>query len=99
VEQYEKKVLALDEELRERTEWAVGTEERLGKELAEKSEELAKCVELLHQAEKTVEERTVWAQQLEQRKNTLEQQISMLRASRWIKLGRRFGLGPELPGT
>jgi hypothetical protein len=23
--------------------------------------------------------------------------MAMLRASRWIKLGRRFGLGPQLP--
>jgi SAM-dependent methyltransferase len=99
VEEYEKRVLALEELVRERSAWALDTEERLGKELAAKSEELAKCVEILHQAEKTVEERTVWAQRLEQQVKTLEEQMSMLRASRWIKLGRRFGLGPELPGS
>jgi len=98
VEEYEKKVLALEEDVRQRTAWAVDTEARLSKELTEKSGELAKCVEILHQAEKTVEERTAWARQLEQQAKTLEEQMSMLRASRWIRLGRLVGLGPELPG-
>jgi len=99
VDQYEKKVLALEEDVRQRTEWALETEKRLSKELEEKSQELAQCVDVLHQAEKTVEERTAWAQSIERQKNQLEEQISLLRASRWLKLGRRFGLGPELPGS
>jgi hypothetical protein len=75
----------------------VDTETRLSKEVAERSEDLAKCVEILHQTEKTLEERTVWAQRLEQQVKALDEQMAMLRASRWIKLGRRFGLGPQLP--
>ena len=70
----------------------------MSKELAEKSEDLGKCVEVLHETEKTVEERTVWAQGLERQVTQLEEQIALLRASRWLKLGRRLGLGPELPG-
>jgi len=99
VEEYEKKVLGLEEDVRQRTAWALDTETRLSKELAEKSEELVKCVEILHQAEKTAEERTAWAQRLEQQAQTLNEQMSMLRASRWLKMGRLFGLGPELPGS
>jgi SAM-dependent methyltransferase len=98
VEEYEKKVLALEEDVRQRTVWAVETEKRLTKELAEKSADLAKCVDVLHQTEKTVEERTVWARQLEQQVKQLEEQIALLSASRWLRLGRRLGLGPELPG-
>ena len=97
VEEYEKKVLALEEDVRRRTEWAVETEKRLTGELAQKSAELARCVEMLHQTEKTVEERTHWAQQLERQVKQLEEQIALVSASRWLRLGRRFGLGPELP--
>jgi SAM-dependent methyltransferase len=99
VEQYEKKVLGLEDDVRQRTEWAIETENRLTGELAEKSQELAQCVEVLHQTEKTVEERTAWAQGIERQRKQLEEQISLLKASRWLKLGRRFGLGPELPGS
>jgi hypothetical protein len=98
VDEYEKKVLALEEEVRQRTDWAVETEKRLTRELAEKSAELARCVEILHQTEKTVEERTVWARQLERQVKELEEQVSLVSASRWLRLGRRLGLGPELPG-
>jgi SAM-dependent methyltransferase len=99
VQEYEKKVVALEEDVRQRTAWAMETEERLTRELGEKSQELAQCVDVLHETEETVEERTLWAQELERQKTHLEQQISLLRASRWLKLGRRFGLGPELPGS
>jgi SAM-dependent methyltransferase len=98
VDEYEKKVLALEEEVRQRTAWAVETEKRLTRELAEKSADLAQCVEILHQTEKTVEERTVWARQLERQVKELEEQVSLVSASRWLRLGRRLGLGPELPG-
>jgi SAM-dependent methyltransferase len=97
VGEYEKKVLALDEDVRQRTAWAVETESRLSKEVADKSQELAQCVEILHQTEKALEERTAWAQGLEQQVKTLDDRMSMVRASRWIRLGRRFGLGPEFP--
>jgi hypothetical protein len=99
VEEYEKKVLALEEDVRQRTAWAMDTETRLSGELEEKSQELARCVEILHQTEQTLEERTVWGRQLEEQAKTLQDQMSMLRGSRWIKLGRMVGLGPALPGS
>jgi SAM-dependent methyltransferase len=98
VESYESKVLALEEEVRRRTNWALETEQRLGKELADQNAELARCVDLLHQEEKTVVERTAWARGLEQQVKQLEERIAVTRASRWVRLGRRLGLGPELPG-
>src|SRR5262249_20038555 len=51
IEGYEAKIRELERENEEKTHWAMDTEARLGKELAEKGQELAKCVELLHQAE------------------------------------------------
>ena len=55
--------------------------------------ELGRCVELLQQAEKTVEERTQWALSLDERRTQLAAAVS---ASRWHRLGRALGLGPEL---
>jgi hypothetical protein len=98
VEGYESKVLELEEDVRQKTTWALDTESRLTKELGEKGEELAKCVEILHQVEKTAEDRRVWAERLQQQVAQLERQLAGYVASRWVKLGRRFGLGPEQPG-
>ena len=64
-------------------------------ELQAKCEELAKCVEALHRAEKTIEERTQWALNLKLEIQTLETQLSRFRASRWVRLGKSIGLGPE----
>jgi len=52
------------------------------------------CVRLLETTEATVEERTLWAQRVEARREKLEVQFSRIRASRRLKLGRKIGLGP-----
>ena len=96
VEGYEGKVRELETENAEKTRWALETEARLGKELEEKGIELAQCVELLRQAEQTVEERSAWAQKLQKEVEQLERQVILMRESRWVKLGRTFGLGPDL---
>ncbi len=67
------------------------------KELDEKCSELARCVEILHQNEADLVERTEWALRLEkedQQKRTLLEQAAK---SRWIRLGRQIHLGPVLP--
>lgn len=91
---YETKVGELEEENRRKTAWAVDTEARLSKELEAKCRELAECVRLLDTAEATVEERTVWAQRAEAERQELAAQLDLVRASRWLKLGRTLGLGP-----
>ena len=91
---YEAKVNELETENRAKTEWALATEARLMQELQARGRELAECVRLLQVAEVTVEERTLWAQRVEAQREKLEFQLSMIRASRWIKLGRKFGVGP-----
>ena len=96
-EGYERKVVELEGENREKTEWALETERRLGREIEERTRELAECVERLHAAERTIEERTAWIGQLQEQIKLLEQQIQLARDSRWLKLGRRLGVGPELP--
>lgn len=89
---YEAKILELEEESRRTAEWAVQTDIAL----KAKSDELARCVELLHEAERTVEERTNWALRLDAQREALEGKVSTVEASRWVRLGRAFGLGPEL---
>ncbi len=86
---YEAKVRELEQENLAKTEWARDTDARLTDELNAKSRELVECVKLLQQAETTVEERTLWAQRT-------EAQLIVASTSRWLKLGRRLGLGPVL---
>jgi hypothetical protein len=58
---------------------------------------LGRAVEALHRTEKELEERTVWALRLEEEGRLLGAQLNLVRASRWVKLGRQIGLGPDLP--
>jgi SAM-dependent methyltransferase len=91
---YESKVAGLEDENRAKTEWAVATEARLSQELEQKGRELAECARLLDTAEATVTERTLWAQRVEAQRQELAAQMEMIRASRWLKLGQKLGLGP-----
>jgi len=102
-EGYEAKVRDLEEEHRRGVLWAEERERRLtselearANELTARCQELAECVRLLDTAEATVEERTRWAQRLEGELEQAEALLSMVRASRWVKLGRAIGLGPVL---
>lgn len=60
-----------------------------------KLEELERCVRLLDEAEARVVERTQWAQSLDARVQELEKTLAALRASRWVRLGRKLGMGPQ----
>lgn len=75
-----------------KTDWA----RKVSAELEAKCQELAHCVELLDNAEATVRERTVWAQTAETARAQLAAQVEMIRQSRWVNLGRKVGLGPDL---
>jgi SAM-dependent methyltransferase len=61
-----------------------------------KCNELSACVSLLHSVEATVEERTQWARALEAELEALRAHLREAGGSRWIRLGRSLGLGPEL---
>ena len=87
-------------ELEDRTQWGAEIEKRLTAQLQtciadrdHQTAELGRCAELLQQAEKTVEERTQWALSLDEERNQLAAAVS---ASRWLRVGRVLGLGPEL---
>jgi 2-polyprenyl-3-methyl-5-hydroxy-6-metoxy-1,4-benzoquinol methylase len=93
---YNAKVAALEKEGREKAQWAIDTETRLTAEIGKVAEALTEAAASLEQTEKDLQERTVWALRLEEEKRQLEDQLNMVRASRWIKLGRKVGLGPAL---
>lgn len=94
--QYEAKVSELHQDVDAKTKWAMETEQRLTAELADKCQELARCVEILHQTEGTLEERTKWALHLQKEVQALQLQVSSVAGSRWYRMGRTLGLGPEL---
>lgn len=65
-------------------------------EISKLREELTKCVALLDAAETRADERTRWALTLQDQVARLEARLSAVQASRWIRLGRRIGVGPDL---
>jgi ubiquinone/menaquinone biosynthesis C-methylase UbiE len=89
---YESKIKQLEEETRAQIEWVSNIKE----ELESKCQELSECVRLLDAAEATVKERTLWAQRAEAQRQELAAHLDLLRASRWLKLGRKLGLGPAV---
>lgn len=94
---YEAKIAELDEDVRAKTQWARDVETSLTTEVQKQTAELVKAVEALNRADKELEERTAWALSLQKETGDLVQQLALVRASRWMKLGRRVGLGPVLP--
>lgn len=93
---YKDKVTELEKDVQDRTQWAVDTEQRLAAELDTKCTELAHCVDVLHETEATLETRTAWALQLDKDHSALAMKLSAVQASRWVRLGRSLGIGPEL---
>jgi hypothetical protein len=89
---YEAQIAELQSELAQRTRWA----QEMEAELRRQTDELARCVEALHQTESELEERTRWAMSLNEQRLQLEALVAAARASRWVRLGRAAGLGPEL---
>jgi len=84
-------------QLAERTAWAL----RLDHEFNQKAADLKIVIDKLDTAENTVIERTKWAQRLEAELQTACDRMREIRDSRWLGLGRRLGLGPqvEIPKT
>jgi hypothetical protein len=90
---YEGKIAELEEDLQQKTAWALGTERRLTGEIEELRTRFTESVTLL---EATIEERSRWAATLDAQLERATAQLSGAKASRWVRLGRMFGVGPEL---
>jgi SAM-dependent methyltransferase len=91
---YNGKIAELEEENREKTQWAVDTEARLTADVERVSADLVRTLATLEQTERELKERTAWAQRLDEERRQFAEQLTLVRTSRWIKLGRKVGLGP-----
>ena len=69
---------------------AVETATRLAGELDAKVSELGECVEHLHTAEGTIDERTAWARRNEAEADDLRRRLQALWSTRWVRLGLRL---------
>ena len=98
-EQYAAKVRDLEEDVRAKTQWARDVETSLKAEVDKQTAELVKAVEALHAVEKELHERTEWALRLQEEARLLGEQVALFRGSRWVKLGRKVGLGPVVPAS
>ena len=98
-EGYAAKVRDLESESQEKTQWAIDVETNLKADVAKQTADLVGAVEALHRTEKELDERTAWARRLEAEAQSLERQVRLFHESRWVKLGRRVGLGPAFPAS
>jgi len=76
----------------EKTEWAL----RLTAEVEHFRHQLTETVRLKEAAEATLSERTEWAIELQARLAHADALLAAVRASRWVRGGRLFGIGPKL---
>jgi SAM-dependent methyltransferase len=94
---YDAKVAVLESDVLDKIKWAQDVETSLTAEIQKQTSDLVKAVDALHQTEKDLEDRTAWALGLQKQADHLSHQLALIRGSRWVKLGRRIGLGPVLP--
>ena len=93
---YNRKIAELEQEGREKEQWALDTDQRLSAEIERLTADLVAVVASSEQLQRDLEERTAWAQRLDREKAVVEEQLAMVRLSRWVKLGRKVGLGPAV---
>ncbi|MGO9967844.1 MAG: methyltransferase domain-containing protein [Bryobacteraceae bacterium] len=96
---YEAKIGELEADIRSKIKWAQDVEAALIIEIRKQTADLVKAVEALHRTEKELNERTEWALRLQKESAELAQRVELYRASRWVKLGRRIGVGPVVPAS
>lgn len=85
------RIAELEAELRGTVETAT----RLAGELDAKVNELGQCVEYLHAAEGTIEERTAWARRNEAEADNLRRRLQALWSTRWVRLGFKLRTLPK----
>jgi len=107
---YEKRLREIEAEGLKQAEWAQANEAKLNSRIAEiaahgvkldgdlkkAGEQLAEYQKKLDEAEALVIERTLWAQSEQKQREEAETMIAAVEASRWIRMGKVFGLGPKI---
>jgi len=85
--------------LEEQNRWALQMSDQVEEHrrwAAQLDQELNVARDRLDQLHQELEDRTAWALSLIERVQDFEARWNLLRASRWIKLGRKMGLGPQI---
>jgi len=82
---------SLQTEIAQKNDWAAS----LDAQLTDKMDEVSRCVDLLHQAEATIDERTKWAQSVQAHADELTSRLDFLLRTPWMKVGRATGFGPR----
>ena len=102
--EYEAKIAELEQDIQAKIDWALSVETNLTAEIIKQTADIKKqtdalvqAVEALHHTENELNERTEWALRLQEEGARFAQQVALFRASRWVKLGRKVGLGPTMP--
>ena len=86
---YEAKIAELEKDNREKAEGYEAKVAELEKDNREKAEWAIRN-------EQTADERTKWALDLDRQVREIEGRLSLVRSSRWFKLGNTLGMGPRL---
>lgn len=68
---------------------------KLDEDLKQAATQIGDYQKKLDEAEATVIERTLWAQNEQKQREDAEAKLSAVEASRWIRMGKAFGLGPK----
>jgi SAM-dependent methyltransferase len=99
---YETRLREIEVESTEYVAWAQANEARLNSQLADIAKhiekldgELKQAAAQLKESEALMIERTLWAQSEQQQREAAEAKLSAVEASRWIRMGKAFGLGPK----
>jgi 2-polyprenyl-3-methyl-5-hydroxy-6-metoxy-1,4-benzoquinol methylase len=106
---YESRLGALEADYASYVKWAQENESGLSEQIERLSSHIAKLdgeqleavqkvqffQSKIEEVEKTVVERTLWAQSLDTQRSILEQRLAAMESSRWMKVGRAVGLGPK----
>lgn len=102
VQGYEAQIHSLEDEAVRQAEWAEQNNTRLNNELEQLNQHIQKLDGEIKQAAKQIEEsetlvieRTEWAQAEQSQREAAEAKLSAVEASRWIRMGKAFGLGPK----
>jgi SAM-dependent methyltransferase len=107
---YEKRVQEVEAESLKLSEWAKANEAKLNSQMEEivahsrkldgdlkkAGENLAEYQKKLDEAEALVIERTLWAQNEQKQREEAEGKVAAVEASRWLRMGKAFGLGPKI---
>lgn len=72
--------------------------ERLQALQQEHAEAMDRYQGIVDQLNQELIERTNWTLSLQEKVTSLEQKVALTACSRWVRLGRKFGVGPDLEG-